>query len=150
MLWHRQAIFKSKGDKLCSSAECTYTHNKLNTATHTFYHVQRCLTCIHSPCKNLMSKLIFWMPRGIYTPQFCTLWRCVFSVLIHRCAPRDLCKGVAPRLHRGHPYAGAWWNFAAIASITSDKPQCSQQYSTSTHNRQPKALVSLCEKDTNI
>ena len=22
MLWHRQAIFKSKGDKLCSSAEC--------------------------------------------------------------------------------------------------------------------------------
>ena len=23
MLWHRQAIFKSKGDKLCSSAECS-------------------------------------------------------------------------------------------------------------------------------
>ena len=25
MLWHRQAIFKSKGDKLCSSAECRIT-----------------------------------------------------------------------------------------------------------------------------
>ena len=25
MLWHRQAIFKSKGDRLCSSAECTYS-----------------------------------------------------------------------------------------------------------------------------
>ena len=24
MLWHRQAIFKSKGDKLCSSAECRF------------------------------------------------------------------------------------------------------------------------------
>ena len=23
MLWHRQAIFESKGDKLSSSAECT-------------------------------------------------------------------------------------------------------------------------------
>ena len=30
MLWHRQAIFKSKGDKLCSSAECRIrTHQGL-------------------------------------------------------------------------------------------------------------------------
>ena len=29
MLWHKQAIFKSKGDKLSSSAECrTYTHTQ--------------------------------------------------------------------------------------------------------------------------
>ena len=26
MLWHRQAVFESKGDKLSSSAECTYIH----------------------------------------------------------------------------------------------------------------------------
>ena len=50
MLWHRQAIFKSKGDKLCFSAECRiqtqglwnriaadwHTHTHTNTHTHTY------------------------------------------------------------------------------------------------------------------
>ena len=42
MLWHRQAIFKSNGDKLCSSAESRiwiYIH----THTHTYIYIYICI-----------------------------------------------------------------------------------------------------------
>ena len=36
MLWHRQAIFKSKGDKLCSSAESRIWTRDIHTYIHTY------------------------------------------------------------------------------------------------------------------
>ena len=40
MLWHRQAVIESKGDKLFSSAECihTYIHTYINTYINTYIH----------------------------------------------------------------------------------------------------------------
>ena len=64
MLWHRQAIFESKGDKLSSSAECRIrTQGLRHTCTHARIHAH-----IHR----------FWQFE-YYIPQLCiclslTLW----------------------------------------------------------------------------
>ena len=58
MLWHRQAIFKSKGNKLCSSAEC-----RIWTRVHTYIHTYIHTTYIHT-CLLLISML--WHRQAIF------------------------------------------------------------------------------------
>ena len=65
MLWHRQAIFESKGDKLSSSAECRI--RTLHTCMHTYIHtcMHACMhTYIHTCLLLLISML--WHRQAIF------------------------------------------------------------------------------------
>ena len=76
MLWHRQAIFESKGDKLSSSAECrirTHQGLRLHTHTHTWEAGMGLTKTCHEECRpndlpgDVSSTVSIWnsMQRGV-------------------------------------------------------------------------------------
>ena len=82
MLWHRQAIFKSKGDKLCSSAECRiwtrgprhHIASRLNARWQTDWAIKNQAKNLNSTARPMISEHSAHLtPLSV---DFCTwLWR---------------------------------------------------------------------------
>ena len=89
MLWHRQAIFKSKGDKLCSSAECRiWTRgprhqivSRLNVRWQTDWAIEdQAKTWTQQPVPMISEHSAHLTPLSV---DFCTwLWRYTYVLLL--------------------------------------------------------------------
>ena len=89
MLWHGQAIFKSKGDKLCSSAECRiWTRgprhqiaSRLNVRWHTDWAIENQTKNLNSTARPYDQRA--FSPLAPLSVDFCTWhWRYTYLLLL--------------------------------------------------------------------
>ena len=119
MLWHRQAIFESKGDKLFSSAECRIlTHqgirhqiaSRLNARWQTDWAIEDQAKNLNSTARTTLVKRKNCRPRSVYLIKHTTNWLNHIASIIQHSLPGCCLPGQgAYRLACWQWLTKTWW-----------------------------------------